>query len=43
MVYREDQYDKVLTLKEKKVIEMLREGGLKGFGFDIKTLLLTTI
>lgn len=31
--YMEDRYSKTLTIKQKKILEMLREGGMKGFGF----------
>lgn len=42
-VYMEEKHTKMLTIKEKKIIEMLREGGFKGFGFEIKTHIYQTI
>jgi hypothetical protein len=39
----EQQQSKILSIKEKKVLEMLREGGFKGFGFEIKNLVLPII
>lgn len=39
-VYTVDKYSKILTIKEKKILEMIREGGLKGFGYEVKEKVL---
>jgi hypothetical protein len=42
-VYTEDGYGKNLTIKEKKILEMVREGGLRGFGYEFKNIIMPII
>ena len=42
-VYMGDGVGKGYSIKEKKILEMVREGGLKGFGYEVKTHLMPII
>ena len=42
-MYFEDKFERTLTIKEKRIIFMIREGGFRGFGFEVKNTLLNTM
>ena len=39
-MYFEDKYAKTVSIKEKKILFTIREGGFRGFGYEIKNNLI---
>ena len=42
-MYFEDKYAKTVSIKDKRILFMIREGGFRGFGYEIKNNLINTI